>query len=138
MLDTPSDLDIILQVNDYPILQDHQGRRSTRKPDVLILPYECARNTLPKRKHSMSPSEYKIINAAAKPTARLLWKDMLACIEFKRSNKEFSPCPLFHAVTEYKNTVPKYRPIEHLVPAAVSALATTAPPAPPSDRKWWI
>jgi len=137
MRDTPSDLDIIFQANDYPILQDHKGRRSTRKPDVLILPYECARNTLPKRKRNMSPSEYKIINAAAKPTAWLLWKDILACIELKRPNKEFSPCPLSHAVTEYKDTVPKYLPVEHLVPAAVSALATTAPPAP-SDRKWWI
>jgi len=139
MLDAPSDLDIICQVNDHPILQDHQGRRSTRKPDVLILPYKCALTALPGDKRNVSPSTYKMVNAAAKPKARLLWKDVLACIEFKRPNKEFAQCPLSYEVAQYKPTNPEYRRIEHPVPdvsataAAVSAQATTAPP---SDRKW--
>jgi hypothetical protein len=47
MLDTPSDLDIICQVNDYSAQKDHRGRTSTPKLSVLILPYKCARNALP-------------------------------------------------------------------------------------------
>jgi hypothetical protein len=58
---------------------------------------------------------YKIINAVAKPKAWLLWKDVLACIEFKRPNKEFSLCPLSYDVAQHKPTNPDYRPVEYLV-----------------------
>jgi hypothetical protein len=88
-----SDVDIICQVNDHPILQDHQDRTSQRKPDVLILPCKRALATLRKGYRDMTADEFRLTSAAAKPESRLFWEDVLACIEFKRPTKKLPKPP---------------------------------------------
>jgi hypothetical protein len=131
ILDTPSDLHIMSQVNDYPISRDHQERTSQRMPDVAILPFKCAFAALPEEERDDDNS----INAATKPETRLVWKDMLACIEFKRPTKKLSKSPLSYEVTPYKSTNPEYRCVEHTVS---DAPATAAAAVPDSECKWRI
>ena len=88
-----SNIDIICQVNDHPILQDHQDRTSQRKPDVLILPCKCALETLSEGNRDMTAEEFRLTSAAAKPESRLFWEDVLACIEFKRPTKRLTKPP---------------------------------------------
>jgi hypothetical protein len=112
MLDTPSNLDIIFQVNDHPIHQDHQNCTSKQKPDIVILPYTCVFAGLPEENRDMGADDYKLITAATKPKKQLSWKDVLACIEFKRPTKKLSQCPLSYEVVPYKPTHPEYRHVE--------------------------
>ncbi|OJA10657.1 hypothetical protein AZE42_07281, partial [Rhizopogon vesiculosus] len=131
MLDTPSDLHIMCQVNDCPIYQDHQERTSQQKPDVAILPFKCTFAALPEEKHD---GDNRLINTATKQETRLVWKDMLACIEFKRPTKKLSKSPLSYEVAPYKSTNPEYRCVEHTVPDAPASAAAPAPDSESTHR----
>ncbi|OJA10728.1 hypothetical protein AZE42_13150 [Rhizopogon vesiculosus] len=142
MLDANSDLDIICQVNDYPIHQDHQGCTSKQKPDVVILPLKCAFTCLPGVNVDTVADDYKHISAAKK---RFFWEDMLACIEFKRPTKKLSKCPPCYEVAPYMPTHPEYRRVEPPEPdtpvtaAADSAQTPATLSVPePEQRKWCI
>ncbi|KAG1807196.1 hypothetical protein EV424DRAFT_248780 [Suillus variegatus] len=137
---TPSNLDIIFQVNDHPIHQDHQDRTSKRKPDIVILPYACAFAGLPEENRDMGADDYKLISAATKPKKKLFWKDVLACVEFKRPTKKLSQCPLSYEVAPYKPTHPEYRRVEPpetdtpAIAAVDSAQTPATLPVPDAER----
>jgi len=130
MLDAPSDLDIICQVNDFPIHQDHQGRTSKRKPDVVILPFKCAFACLPGENVDTGADDYKLISATKKPKKGFFWEDMLACIEFKRPTKKLSKCPLSYEVAPYMPTHPEYRRVEPPEPDAPATAAADSAQTP--------
>jgi hypothetical protein len=125
----PSDLDIICQVNDYPILQDHQDRTSQRKPDVLILP--CALETLRESHRDMTADEFRLTSAVDKPESRLFWEDVLACIEFKRPTKKLPKLPPSYEVKGYTPTDPEFRCVEPSVPEAPETAAASSGQTPP-------
>ncbi|KAG2096094.1 uncharacterized protein F5147DRAFT_656706 [Suillus discolor] len=141
-----STVDMIFQQNDMPMYQTHQTVRSTRKPDVVILPLNsaCASfedekcdkkgdkkgkqkskqkddergNTKHDEKHDTKRKAHMVKNAKEKPPASLLWKDVLACIEFKRKTsgrtKEIKSPPSSYIVTDYVPTKPEFLPVDHL------------------------
>ncbi|KAG2096090.1 uncharacterized protein F5147DRAFT_641739 [Suillus discolor] len=137
-----STVDMIFQQNDMPMYQTHQKVKSTRKPDVVILPLNSARasfedekggkkgkqkskqkddekgNTKHDEKHDTKRKAHMVKNAKEKPPASLPWKDVLACIEFKRKTpgrtKEINPPPSSYTVTDYVPTKPEYLPVDHL------------------------
>jgi hypothetical protein len=55
---------------------------------------------------------------AKKKLKNLPWKDILACLEFKRTAqgkmKGIKPPPSLYTVTDYVPTKPEYRPVDHL------------------------
>jgi hypothetical protein len=125
-----SDVDIICQVNDYPILQDHQDRTSQRKPDVLILPCKCAFETLRESHRDMTADEFRLTSAADKPESRLFWEDVLACIEFKRPTKKLPKPPPSYEVKGYTPTDPEFRCMEPSVPEAPETAAASSGQTP--------
>ncbi|KAG2138136.1 hypothetical protein BD769DRAFT_1663701 [Suillus cothurnatus] len=104
-------VDMVCQQNDMPMYQTHQTAKSTRKPDVVILPLKSAcapfenekggkkgkqkDNAIDNKKDNAMAGEkddekrkkkrkaHMDTNATAKPK-NLPWKDVLASIEFKR------------------------------------------------------
>ncbi|KAG1893862.1 uncharacterized protein F5891DRAFT_1256933 [Suillus fuscotomentosus] len=100
-------VDMICQQNDMPMHQMHQTKKSIRKPDVVILPLNSAcapfqdetGNKKGKQSNKQKGAQkndekdddqrkkkrkaHMDTNATAKPK-KLPWKDVLACIEFKR------------------------------------------------------
>ncbi|KAG1824897.1 uncharacterized protein BJ212DRAFT_552526 [Suillus subaureus] len=81
-------------------------------------------------------------NAVAKPK-NLPWKDVLACIEFKRKTsgrtKGINPPPPSYTVTDYIPTKPEYLPVDHLK-AGVPAPGPSQTPAtqPASDTAFAV
>ena len=128
-------VDMICQKNDWPLLQDHQGEQSTRKPDVVILPWKKLHDDKP-----VAETNHRVIKATMAPEARLLWQNVLALIEFKRHTKQPSPPPLSYKVKDYIPTKPEYRRVEPPVPDAPATAtadssqprASQPAPAPPS------
>ncbi|KAG2096083.1 uncharacterized protein F5147DRAFT_393285 [Suillus discolor] len=126
-------VDMICQQNDMPMHQMHQSKKSTRKPDLVILPLSSAcapfqdetggkkgtqkndgkddEQRKKKRKAHMDT------NATAKPK-NLPWKDVLACIEFKRKitgrTKGIKAPPSSYPLTDYAPSKPEYLPVDHL------------------------
>jgi serine/threonine protein kinase len=128
--------------------QTHQTAKSTRKPDIVILPLKSAcapfEDEKGGKKGKQKDNEKDIAidnkdnardgekddekrkkkrkahmdtNATAKPK-NLLWKDVLASIEFKRKTpgrtKGIRPPPPSYTVTDYFPTKPEYLPVDHL------------------------
>ncbi|KAG2107959.1 uncharacterized protein F5147DRAFT_837161 [Suillus discolor] len=149
-------VDMIFQQNDMPMYQTHQTVRSTRKPDVVILPLNSAcapfedekgkqkskqkddekGNTKHDEEHDMKRKAHMAKNAKEKPPAPLHWKDVLACIEFKRKTpgrtKEIKAPPSSYTVTDYVPTKPEYLPVDHLkaeVPTPGSSQTPATQPA---------
>ncbi|KAG2156721.1 uncharacterized protein EDB93DRAFT_863999 [Suillus bovinus] len=130
-------VDMICQQNDMPMHQSHQTAKSTRKPDLVILPLNTAcapfkgEKAGKKRKEKEKQKDNEKIddkrkkkrkahmdkNATAKPK-NLPWKDVLACIEFKRKTpgrtKGIDPPPCSYTVKDYISTKPEYLPVSHL------------------------
>ncbi|KAG1903595.1 uncharacterized protein F5891DRAFT_1210137 [Suillus fuscotomentosus] len=133
-------VDMICQQNDMPMHQTHQTKKSTRKPDLVILPLDSTCAPFQDEK-SGKKGEQKVekddgkndekndekrkkkrrahmdTNATTKPK-NLLWKDVLACIEFKRKTlgrtKGIKSPPSSYTVTDYVPTKPEYLPVDHL------------------------
>ncbi|KAG1826529.1 hypothetical protein EV424DRAFT_1599826 [Suillus variegatus] len=144
-------VDMICQQNDMPMHQMHQAKKSTRKPDLVILPLNSACASFQDEKGSKKGKQkddkkddekdetneetnersdgeqrkkkrkaHMDTNATAKPH-KLPWKDVLACIEFKRQTKRIKEPPSSYTLTDYAPTKPEYLPVDHL---------RTADPAP--------
>ncbi|KAG2352680.1 hypothetical protein BDR07DRAFT_1615549 [Suillus spraguei] len=127
-----SAVDIICQMNDMPMYQNHQTVKSTRKPDGVILPLNSAcapfedekddKHEDNKKDDERDDTKRKVHmakNAMAKPPAPLPWEDVLACIEFKRKppgKKQGIKPPLLSSynVKDYVPTKPEYLPVDHL------------------------
>ncbi|KAG2075856.1 hypothetical protein BDR04DRAFT_1068788 [Suillus decipiens] len=132
-----SAVDIICQQNDMPMHQTHQTAKSIRKPDLVILPLNSAcapfedvkgskkggqkDNVKDDKKddtrHDTKRKAHMDTNAMAKPK-NLPWKDVLACIEFKRKTpgrtKGINSPPSSYTVKDCVPTKPEYLPVDHL------------------------
>ncbi|KAG1826552.1 hypothetical protein EV424DRAFT_1643290 [Suillus variegatus] len=134
-------VDMICPQNDMSMYQTHQTVRSTQKPDIIILPLDSAcasfqddngskkgkqkgkqkanqkEDQKDDTKDGQKRKDHMVKNAKPKPK-NLLWKDVLACIEFKRKTpgrtKEIKPPPSSYTVTDYVPTKPEYLPVDHL------------------------
>ncbi|KAG1772855.1 hypothetical protein EV702DRAFT_1201316 [Suillus placidus] len=60
------------------ITQKHQGEKSTRRPDVVIVSYTSA-----KKVQKQSRRTYKDEEASEKPTKQFQWSDVRSTVEFK-------------------------------------------------------
>lgn len=155
-------VDMICQQNDQPIYQTHQTEISRRKPDLVLLPLNsaCAAfpaetddkedkqqgenkdnekdTTMDDEKNDKKRKAHMDTNATGKPK-NLAWKDILACLEFKRKTlgrmKGIVSPPSSYTATDYVPTKPKYLPLERLKAAAPTpdTSETPAPPQPSSD-----
>ncbi|KAG2097714.1 uncharacterized protein F5147DRAFT_816386 [Suillus discolor] len=128
-----SAVDIICQQNDMPMHQTHQTAESIRKPDLVILPLNSACVPFQDEKGGEKGKEedeqedddqrkrkrkaHMDTNATEKPK-NLPWKDVLACIEFKRKTpgrtKGIDSPPCSYTVKDYVPTKPEYLPVDHL------------------------
>jgi hypothetical protein len=150
-------VDMICQQNDQPIYQTHQTERSMRKPDLVLLPLNsaCAAfpaetdgqegkqqgdkkddendTTMDDEKNDKKRKNHMDTNATGKPK-NLAWKDILACLEFKRKTpgrtKGITSPPSSYTVTDYVPTKREYLPLEHLKAAAPEP-DTSETPVPP-------
>ncbi|KAG1893873.1 uncharacterized protein F5891DRAFT_1256963 [Suillus fuscotomentosus] len=152
-------VDMICQQNDMPMHQMHQTKKSIRKPDLVILPLNSAcapfqdetGNKKGKQSNKQKGAQkndekdderrkkkrkaHMDTNATAKPK-KLPWKDVLACIEFKRKTAGRtkgikSPSPTY-TVTDHVPTKPEYLPVDHLkaeVPASGPSHTPATQPA---------
>ncbi|KAG1805969.1 uncharacterized protein BJ212DRAFT_796838 [Suillus subaureus] len=122
-------VDMICQQNDMPMYQNHQTVKSARKPDLVFLPLNSACAPLEDEKGGKKGKQkddgkddekrkaHMVKNAMAKPPAPLPWKDVLACIEFKRKTgrkKSIKPPQSSYKVNDYVPTKPEYLPVDHL------------------------
>ncbi|KAG2051452.1 hypothetical protein BDR06DRAFT_589387 [Suillus hirtellus] len=119
-----STVDMIFQQNDMPMYQTHQKAKSIRKPNVVILPLNSAcalfedekggkkGKQKDKRKDGQKRNDHMVKNAKAKPK-NLPWKDVLACIEFKRKTKDIKSPPSSYIVTDHIPTKPEHLPVGH-------------------------
>ncbi|KIK33245.1 hypothetical protein CY34DRAFT_720533 [Suillus luteus UH-Slu-Lm8-n1] len=122
-----SAVDMICQHNDAFMYQNHQGVRSMRKPDGVILPLNSARAAFEDEqdgkqgKHEKDDAKRKAHmskDAMAKPTVPFHWEDVLACIEFKRkaSGKKQGiklALPSSYKVKDYVPTKPEHLPVDY-------------------------
>ncbi|KAG2361983.1 hypothetical protein BDR07DRAFT_1408250, partial [Suillus spraguei] len=153
-----SAVDMICQQNDMPMHQMHQTAKSVRKPDLVILPLNSACAPFEDVKGSKKGKQKDDVkndkkddtrydtkrkahmdtNATAKPKD-LPWKDVLACIEFKRKTpgrtKGINPPPSSYTVKDCVPTKPEYLPVDHLevkVPEPSPSQTPATQPAPDS------
>ncbi|KAG2068458.1 hypothetical protein BDR04DRAFT_1079342 [Suillus decipiens] len=152
-----SAVDMICQQNDMPMHQTHQTAKSIRKPDLVILPLNSAcapfedvkggkkgkqkgkqkddvkDDKKDDTKHDTKRKAHMDTNATAKPK-NLPWKDVLACIEFKRKTpgrtKGIKPPPSSYTVKDYVPTKPEYLPVEDPEPSPSQTQATQPAPDP--------
>ncbi|KAG2750156.1 hypothetical protein P692DRAFT_20874667 [Suillus brevipes Sb2] len=150
-------IDMICQQNDQPMYQTHQTETSMRKPDLVLLPLNSACAAFPvetdgqegkqqgenqdnENDTAMDDDEndkkrkaHMDTNATGKPK-NLAWKDILACLEFKRKTpgrtKGIKSPPSSYTATDYVPPKREYLPLEHLK-AAVPEPDTSETPAPP-------
>jgi hypothetical protein len=123
-------LDILCQQNDPKLMfQTHQGQESIRKPDVVIIPFSY--DAFPGTEDAEpDPRGTRLVNARNQPMKSLLWKDVLVCIEFKRSesakkNAMRKPKDRY-VVAKYVVTKPEYRRVERVVSEAPATATTGA------------
>jgi hypothetical protein len=121
-----SAVDMICQHNDVFMYQNHQGVRSSRKPDGVILPFNSTYAAFEDEQDSKQDKQKKdgakrkahmAKNAMEKPTVPLRWEDVLACIEFKRKpgkKQGIKPAPPSYKVKDYVPTKPEHLPVEYL------------------------
>ncbi|KAG0706490.1 hypothetical protein DFH29DRAFT_845929 [Suillus ampliporus] len=107
---------IICQRNDKQMFQLHQNKQSDRRPDVVILPLQSSRNAFPRGCEGMGDVEHMLQNARNPPEESLVWKDVLASIEFKRKAKKLSGPPSSYSVKDYIATDPDYLRVETAAP----------------------
>ncbi|KAG1893861.1 uncharacterized protein F5891DRAFT_985493 [Suillus fuscotomentosus] len=148
-------VDMICQQNDMPMHQMHQTKKSIRKPDVQEGKQTGKQKSKQKDRqkndekdneknnekddgkhnenddgqHQTRRKAHMDMNATAKPQ-NLPWKDVLACIEFKRKTKGIKAPPSSYTLTDYAPTKPEYLPVDHLR----TADPAPAPPQTPATQ----
>jgi hypothetical protein len=158
MRDPVPAVDMICQRNDMPMYQTHQTEKSIRKPDLVLLPLNTACSAFPavtddqegKQPGEKKDSEKDTViddeerkerrkahmhtNAKKKPK-NLPWKDILACLEFKRKKtKGLTPPPSSYTTTDYVPTKPEYLRVAHRkAEASTPDPPQTSAPQPSSD-----
>ncbi|KAG1721496.1 uncharacterized protein EDB91DRAFT_1275625 [Suillus paluster] len=115
--------DIVLQLNDIKMTQSHQNTTLQQRPDVIILPLQSSLDAF-QDGDIFGDVEYILKNTIKEPKAKLLWKNVLASIEFKRKMKKYLRVPSSYDVKSYVPTKPEYLGVE--------TPATNAPKTPVS------
>ncbi|KAG1776691.1 hypothetical protein EV702DRAFT_1046016 [Suillus placidus] len=112
-------VDMICQQHDMPMYQTHQTVKSTRRPDLVLLPFKsaCAPFEI-NNKDAQKRKAHMDKNAMASPK-NLPWKDILACIE-RRTKPEY--LPVDHPKVEDPAPGPSQTPATQ--PASVAAHQT--------------
>ncbi|KAG2051453.1 hypothetical protein BDR06DRAFT_589489 [Suillus hirtellus] len=139
--DPYSTVDMICQQHHMPMHQTHQTKKSTREPDLTILSLNNACVLFQDEKRGKKDNQtgtqkgtqkndekddeqrntklkaHMDTSATAKPNNHL-WKDVLACTEFKRKTpgmtKGIKLPPSTYTVTDHVPTKPEYLPVDHL------------------------
>ncbi|KAG0692389.1 hypothetical protein DFH29DRAFT_882529 [Suillus ampliporus] len=99
--------EIILQMNDMEMTQSHQNKISQRRPNVVILPFQSSCEAFPDD-DILGDMEHILKNTIREPETKLLWKNVLALIEFKRKTKKLLRVPSLYHVKDYVPTKPEY------------------------------
>ncbi|KAG1754740.1 uncharacterized protein EDB91DRAFT_1076846 [Suillus paluster] len=115
--------DIVLQMNDIEMTQSHQNTTLQQRPDVVILPLQSSLDAF-QDGDIFGDAEHILKNTIKEPKAKLLWKNVLALIEFKRKMKKYLRVPSSYDVKSYVPTKPEYLGVE--------TPATDAPKTPAS------
>ena len=91
--------DILFHHNDKPIFQTHQGEKSERRPDVVVVPWYSARKVREdKDKGQKYTGEHM---ACQKPDGNFQWMDVLSTVEFKRTKQCLPGALPTYKVTDY-------------------------------------
>ncbi|KAH7923181.1 hypothetical protein BV22DRAFT_1036642, partial [Leucogyrophana mollusca] len=105
---------IIFQQNDpAEMRQQHRGRETRRKPDVVIVPTKISEKADPKppqnpngigtRKPKRSTwLEYALNYAVHKPSLSMEWKDILSVVEFKSKRHKLQGPPASYPIQGYE------------------------------------
>jgi len=125
--------EILFHHNDHEIYQMHQGKKSSRKPDIVVVPLEAA-HALQEDEDSYSKLEV-FGNARNKPQRKkhFQWRNIRSTIEFKRSKRaggriKMKRPPKKYAVTDY--AAPKEKYMEYRQGMDPSDESTDEAPAP--------
>ncbi|KAG1730180.1 hypothetical protein EDB19DRAFT_2027536 [Suillus lakei] len=112
---------ILLHVNDtMPIYQDHQGRQSERKPDVVVVSHQTALGA--NKQKSQNVTEI----ACKPPKYNFQWTDVRSTLEVKRPRKHL-PHPPSAYKTDYVVPAPSARYMKYVKDADVKPAGSTPP-----------
>ncbi|KAG1759900.1 hypothetical protein EDD22DRAFT_1051861 [Suillus occidentalis] len=161
MRDPVPAVDMVCQQNNRPTDRKHQMEKFMQQPDIVLIPLNSACSAFPAVtdvKQGKQPGEKKNsekdtvmddekrkkrrkahmdTNATGKPK-NLSWKDILACLEFKRKTlgrtKGITSPPSSYTSTDYVPTEPEYLRVEHRkVEASTPDSSQTSTPQTSSD-----
>src|SRR6267154_272028 len=94
--------DILFHHNDKPIFQTHQGEKSERRPDVVVVPWHSAQKVREEKDKSQKCAMYTGENMACqKPDGNFQWMDVLSTVEFKRTKQCLPGALPTYKVTDY-------------------------------------
>ena len=125
--------EILFHHNDHEIYQMHQGKKSSRKPDIVVVPLEAA-HALQEDEDSYSKLEV-FGNARNKPQRKkhFEWRNIRSTIEFKRSKRAGGRIKMKRPPKKYEVTVyaaPKEKYMEYRQGMDPSDEPTDEAPAP--------
>ncbi|KAG1730207.1 hypothetical protein EDB19DRAFT_2011946 [Suillus lakei] len=113
---------ILLHVNDtMPIYQDHQGRQSKRKPDVVVVSHQTALGENKQKSQAVTET------ACKPPKDNFQWTDVRSTLlEFKRPQKHL-PHPLSAYKTDYVVPAPSAQYMKYVKDADATPAGSTLP-----------
>ena len=107
-----------------PITATHNGRPSSRKPDIILVSFQGARNAFSEGDLG-SWDDYAFETAAHKPKNNFKWKDSFSAVELERTKHELPLPKEKYSLKPAKTLPPQPLPSslnEMLLPMAQSAL----------------
>ncbi|KAG1772956.1 hypothetical protein EV702DRAFT_1281245 [Suillus placidus] len=117
---------ILLQVNDpMPIYQNHQGKQSERKPDIVVVSHQTA---LGADAHQMQESQVLAETACKPPKDNFQWTNVRSTLELKRARKPLNHPPAAYK-TDYVVPPPSAQYMEYVKDLNAPAKATGSTPA---------
>ena len=121
---------ILFHHNDKPIYQTHQGEKSERKPDVVVVPWHSARKVREVNDNGQKFAMYTGENMGCqKPDGNFQWMDVLSTVEFKRTKQCLPGPPDTYAATDYAPPDKEYLEMNNLdEPTGSTPVLATGPP----------
>ncbi|OJA14918.1 hypothetical protein AZE42_12843, partial [Rhizopogon vesiculosus] len=116
---------VLFHHNDKPLCQLHQGEKSTRKPDVVVVPLQAARLVQEDGDFSKPVEVFGEAYKVPKKESSFQWKDVCSTVEFKRSGRRIDLPP-----TKYKDIKASAQPT-----GSVPAPIATSAPKPSSEPR---
>jgi hypothetical protein len=130
--------DILFHHNDLEMYQTHQGVKSTRKPDVVVVSEAAARKA--QKDGNLSHKADVLYDARKKPEENFQWGDVHSILEFKRTGRMKHPTAHYDLSTQPE---PKYMDVRKEVNVAqptvpVLVPAATASQGPSTQRTHFV